>query len=460
MHCIFLSSFPAYPPWLHDRVMTEQSNNLRSRLQHGISWNIVSAISTQGSVFLANVFVANLLGKAVFGEFGMIQSTILTISGIAQVATGITATKYVAEFRSVDKERAGRILGLCSAFTSVTAGIACLLLLVGAPWLATATLKAPQLSGGLMIASGFVLFAVINGYQTGALAGLEAYRSMARVGVIQGVAHLAVCTLAAWCWGLEGGVGGLTCSAFIRWYLNKRALTIESRRHSIEILYANIWLERKILFGFALPAAISGLTTMPALWLANSFLVRQPDGFAQMGLYSAASTFRIIVMFLPVLLNSVGTSLLNNQRGLGNEMRFRKVFWANFTMTLGAVFVGSLFIAFAGRWLLQAFGKDFGEGYTVLLILLLSTIIEAAALTFYQIIQSKEKMWLSFFAVALPRDSLLVVLAYYLIPCYGATGLASAYAISWVLALLTILICVYFLKINTTNSHMQVGVVN
>jgi len=419
----------------------------------------MSAICTQGSVFLTNVFVANLLGKAVFGEFGMIQSTILTISGIAQVATGITATKYVAELRSTDRQRTGRILGLCSLFTIITAGISFALLLLGAHWLASTTLKAPQLSRGLMITSGFVLFSVINGFQTGALAGLEGYRSLARVGVIQGVVHLAVCTIAAWYYGLEGVLGGLTFSAFIRWYLHKRALAIESSKHSIVITYTDIWSERKILFGFALPAAISGLTSMPALWLANSFLVRQPDGFAQMGLYSAASTFRIIVMFLPILLNSVGTSLLNNQMGLGNEMRFRKVFWANFTMILGSVFAGSIFFALAGRWLLQSFGKGFDEGYYVLLILLLSTLIEAGALSFYQIIQSKEKMWLSFFAVALPRDSLLVLLAYFFIPYLGATGLALAYTISWTLAFLAILICVYYLKINT-GSNQRLGVVN
>ena len=291
------------------------STNLRSRLQHGISWNIVSAIFTQGSVFLTNVFVANLLGKEVFGEFGMIQSTLLTMSGIAQVATGMTATKYVAEFRSTNKEKAGRILGLCSAFTFITACIACLLLLVGAPWLATTTLKAPHLSRGLMIASGFVLFSVINGYQTGALAGLEGYRALARAGVIQGGVHLAVCTLSAWYFGLDGVLGGLTFSAFFRWYIHKRALHLESCKHSIAIIYTNFWLERKILFGFALPAAISGFTSMPALWLANSFLVRQSEGFAQIGLYSAANTFRTIVMFLPILLNSVGMSLLNNQIG-------------------------------------------------------------------------------------------------------------------------------------------------
>jgi len=109
--------------------MAVPQTGLRARFLHGITWNVVNALFTQGSVFLSNVIIANLLGREIFGEYGMIQSTLLTVSGIAQVATGITATKYVAEYRSTDKEKTGRILGLCSTVTFLTGCVATLLLL-------------------------------------------------------------------------------------------------------------------------------------------------------------------------------------------------------------------------------------------------------------------------------------------------------------------------------------------
>jgi len=421
---------------------TINEGGLRLRFTQGIIWNVVGAVFTQGSVFLVNVVVANLLGKDVYGEFGMIQSTLLTLTGIAQVATGMMATKYVAEFRLIDKEKTGRILGLCSMVTFITAGIATLLLLFGAQWLSNSALNAPRLASGLMISSGFVLFSVINGYQAGALAGLEGYRALVRAGVFQGAIHMVICTLGAWCFGLEGVLGSLVASAFFRWCIYRSALGYECRKNSIIVTYNNAWSERKIIYRFALPAAISGLTSMPALWLANAFLVQQKDGFSQMGLYSAANIFRTMVVFLPVLINNVGMSLLNNQQGIGNISNYRKIFWANFGVTVITVLSGALFFTLSGPWLLNMFGKSFAEGFPVLMILMVSTIPESISVATFQIIQSHEMMWLSFFAVSLPRDLLIVILSYFLIPTYGAAGLASSYATSWVLASVIIMIIV------------------
>ena len=57
---------------------------------------------------------------------------------------------------------------------------------------------------------------------------------------------------------------------------------------------------------------------MPMIWLANSFLVRQPGGYGEMALYSAANNLRILVLFLPNVMNSVGLSVLNNEKAKGD----------------------------------------------------------------------------------------------------------------------------------------------
>jgi O-antigen/teichoic acid export membrane protein len=411
----------------------------------GVTWNVFGAAFTQGSVFLANIIIANLVGRNVFGEYGMIQSTLVAFGAVAQVATGITATKYVAEFRTVDKERTGRILGLCSAVTLVTGAVATFALVLGAPWLASSLLKSPHLSRGIVISAGFVLLTVMNGYQVGALAGLENYRAIARSGAIQGVFHLAACSLFTYLWGLEGALGGLVAGAFARWYLFHMMLKTAAREQEIPITYGGIWAERGIILRFALPAAISGLSTMPALWLANTFLVRQPGGFSQMGLYSAANTLRTAVIFVPLLVNNVGTSLLNNQRGLGDAVRYRKVFWFNLAATAAVAIAGALAVAATGPYLLRMFGKEFTGGTGILVILMLSTLPESLAIAGAQVVQSQEKMWLSFFLVALPRDICVVALSYYLAPLQGAAGLAWAYTISWVLTLVTVFFMVCFI---------------
>jgi len=404
---------------------------LRGRFQRGIYWNVVSAILNNGANFVTNIAIANLLGREIFGEYGMIQSTLMTFVGIAQAAGGITATKYVAEFRSSNKERAGRVLGLCSATTFATGAFATVLILLSAPWLASTTLKASSLTRPLEIASAVVFFTVVNAYQMGALAGLESYRGSALANGLQGPIQLGICSLSAWWWGLQGATLGLLVTAALRWLILRLVLKREAHRQGIFLGFTGLWQERSILFRFALPAALGGLSAGPAIWLGNTFLVRQPAGYSQLALFSAALNLKSVVMFLPLLLNNVGMSLLNNQRGENNEQRYRKVFWTNMFLTVGTALLGAGFIGIFGRHLLRLYGKTFPEGQHILFLLLLVAVIEAVGLAFYQVIQSREKMWLSVGLISLPRDILFVLLSYWLVPLNGALGLSIAYAVAW-----------------------------
>ncbi len=401
------------------------------RFTRGVTWNIVSAVFTQGSVFLTNVIIANILGRKVFGEFGMIQNTVLNVAGMASLSIGVTATKYIAEFRSSDKARAGRILGLCASVSVVTAMISTLLIILTASWLASDILKAPHLTFGIVISSGIIFFTVVNGYQTGALAGLEGYGSLAKAGAIQGIFYLSLCSLFAHFWSLEGALAGLAISFCFRWYIFNRALKRECDLQKISVNNRDWWRERNIITRFAIPSAAIGFLTMPALWLANVLLVRQPDGYAQMGIFSAAYTVRTMIIFLPSLINNVGMSLLNHQMGMKNSLNYKRVYLTNIALTLLVVLTGSLFVMLTGQWLLRAFGKEFTEGYAVLFILVFSAIAETLTYALYQVIQSQGKMWLSFFSINAPWCIAFIISAYCLIPASMAKGLAWAYLTAW-----------------------------
>lgn len=92
---------------------------LRSRLGRAVIWSVIESAFNQGSTLLVNLVVANLLGRRVFGEYAIVQATLLTIGTIAQLSTGYTAAKYVAEYRSRDPPRAGRILRFCRRISAV-----------------------------------------------------------------------------------------------------------------------------------------------------------------------------------------------------------------------------------------------------------------------------------------------------------------------------------------------------
>src|SRR3954465_9073982 len=106
------------------RPYSAVSGSIRKRFGHGVAWNLFDTVLTQGSVFVTTMLLARILGKEVFGELGMIQSTMQTLATVAQLAAGFTATKYVAEYRDTNKARTGRILGLCSVMTFANGALA------------------------------------------------------------------------------------------------------------------------------------------------------------------------------------------------------------------------------------------------------------------------------------------------------------------------------------------------
>lgn len=403
-------------------------------MHSGVALNLVGAVFNQGSTLAVNVLVANLLGREIFGQYTMVLATVASVASLAQLSMGYTATKHVAEFRSVEPAKASRILGVCAAVAGAAALVAAIALVVFAEWLAGPVLGAPDLARELRVAAIAVFFTVVNGFMAGALAGLEGYPALARAGIASGTVYALVCSLAAWNYGLDGAVAGVAASAFAQFLIIAMFFGRETKRQGVPLTFRGLSRERNVLLHFALPASLGGLLSQPALWIASAIVVRQAGGYHQLALFGAAHSFRTMVLFLPQVVNNVGMSLLNNQRRMSPDGYWR-VFRMNAALSsLTAALPAALFLL-AGAPLLKLFGDGFVEGQSVLAILLGAAIIEAIALAAYQIVVSRGQIWASLGFVSLPRDLTIVLLAAALAPTLGAAGLATAYLVGWLLAL-------------------------
>lgn len=400
----------------------------------------------QGSTFAGSIIIANLLGREAFGQYSIIQTTLVSLAAVATFGTPNTALQFAAEYRSTDKAKAGRILALCSAIAAGAAFIAGLLLLLGSPWLAVHQLKAPKMAFYLIFTAATVIFAVMVTYQLAALSGLESYHLVGKAGVVSGSLYLIIFTLGTWRLGLTGAVAGTLISFIIQWIILTVFLKQELSNQGIHLHFREMARERGVVPAFLLPAASINLSTMLAVWLINLALVRQHNGYTQMALYTAANNLRLLVLFGPNIVNLVGLSVLNNQMGLGERTGYKKVFWTNTAIVSGIALLGASTAALAGPWLLRIFGKDFGHGYPVLLILLLSTIMEAPWMSlFCALLGKQQNRWIIFGVVCVPRDCLLVLLAYVLAPVYHALGVAIAYLAAVTLAFMITVGLVVFL---------------
>lgn len=429
---------------------------MRGRMTHAVGWNTIATVFNQGSTFLINIILAHLLARRAFGQYAMIQTTLAVVASMAQLASGYTATKYVAEYRDKDPDRAGRILGLCAVVSIAMGLLATAALMLGAQSLASGTLNEPQLAGGLMIAGGVVFFSVMNGFLLGALAGLESYPALGKAGIVSGTLYVALCALGARTAGVNGALAGAALSALFQSLILWTLVVREAAGRHISIRWSAAWKETEIFLRFSIPAALSGFVSLPAIWLANALLAQQPHGYEQLALFSAANNFRIIVLFLPNTLNGVGMSVLNNQRGAGEEARFRQLFWANVAFTAAIVLIGGAAVTLSGRWLLGLFGREFQDAYPVLIVLMAAALAESLALAAYQSIQSHGRLWISFAGVAVPCYSALVIVASLLAPGRGAVGLAWAYVACWSVALAAVWLMVWRLGVWSSPARPRV----
>jgi O-antigen/teichoic acid export membrane protein len=107
---------------------------LGSRLVLGVFWSAIGAVVSRSLALVAGIVIARLIGKAAFGEYGVIQSTLSMFSAFAMFGVGLTATKHIAEFRRADPERTGRIVGMSYGLAGSAIAVG-LLMQVAAGWL-------------------------------------------------------------------------------------------------------------------------------------------------------------------------------------------------------------------------------------------------------------------------------------------------------------------------------------
>jgi O-antigen/teichoic acid export membrane protein len=407
------------------------AGSLRARFALGVFWSLAGAVVSRGFLLAASVVCARFLGREGFGALGMIQSTAGIFGIFAGLGLGLTATKYVSEFRRQDPKRAGRILALSASVAFVSGSIITVLMILLAPYLAQHVLATPQLAAPLMIGSGLAFFGAINGAQTGALAGFEAFKTIARVNIFAGVASFPLIVLGVWRGGLQGAIWGSVAALGINWALNNRALRRECANAAISYQFADWRRELGILHRFSLPAFLGSILVVSAIWACNALLGSQPGGYAELGLYAAADKWRVMIVFVPTYVFAMVVPVLSNLHGEGDRRGFQKVFRANLQLNGSLALLAAIGIAAFAAPIMAIYGNSFRGGRLILIVLSFSAIAEVLSAMLGQPLIAAHQMWWRF-GFSLVFVALLLGSAWALIPKGGAIGLAVAYAVAYV----------------------------
>lgn len=409
---------------------------LQRRFASGFFWSLTGAVGAQGAGLLASIFVARMLGRAEFGAFGILHSTVMMFGLFSDFGQGLTATKYVAELRSTDPDRAGRIVALSDLVALGTGCVISLALVVAAPWLALHTLEAPELTNELRIAALVPLIAGMSSVQVGALSGMESFRAVAGANLLKGMISLPATVGLTWWLGLRGAVLGVVLTAVCGWLINRVVLRRECRRAGIITSYRSCGAERGVLWRFSLPALAAGLIAPPVIWFCNTLLVGLPDGYAQLGVLTAARQWQGVLTFLPQISATVTIPILASLGltgpGGGQE---RSVEVSHFVLQ-SVVWAVALPMILFSRPILSAYGDGFSQGAMVLVLLAGGTAVGYLGSAMGSLIVAQGRMWLGAGQNA-AWAGLVLLTTYLTVDRLGASGLALGFVVGYTLQLLT-----------------------
>lgn len=422
-----------FPGCIRQRMEHLLASPLGGRLARGAFWSLIGTTFSKGCATVSWIIVGRMLGKENFGELNMVQNTVGMFGAAAGLGMGMAAAKHVAEYRQTDPARAGRFIGLASAATWLTSVLLAGLLVLLSPWLARETLGAPQLAGWLALSSLLLIFSGIAGAQQGTLGGLEAFKAIATINVVVGMFSFPLLLLGTWWDGVGGALWALIASAVMNCVLNFIHVRRQTRVNHIEVRYRGCMKESRVFWDFNLPGMLNTMLSAAVIWAVGAMLVRHSSSFGDLGIYNAVQRMRLIPENVAAMLLAPMLPVLSDSFARKDMTSYSRTLIVSYTIATLAIIPFAL-VQIAAPWVtLLPFGSEYHGGEPVVLWVMLATLTYALLWPMGNIFISMGRLWFALMIGAL-QSVLTLGLSWWLIPHFGAAGLALAAAIAVVLA--------------------------
>ncbi len=151
------------------------------------------------------------------------------------------------------------------------------------------------------------------GIQTGALSGLEAFRTVARIKLIVSVIEIPLIIFGVVLYQLNGALYVAIAVTALNYYLNSVELRKQCLLSGVSIQYARLKESLPVVWTYAFPAFLSGILGTIFIWISNTLLVNQSNGYGEMGILSAANQWKMVIAFLPGVISSVAIPILASE---------------------------------------------------------------------------------------------------------------------------------------------------
>jgi O-antigen/teichoic acid export membrane protein len=398
---------------------------LRRRLLSGTSWQVGLALAGRLFTFLLNVLQGRYLGVAGYGQLSLVQNTLQFLTLFAGAAAGSTCTKYLSELRATQPARVQRILAFSIGIVVVGSLAAGGLLALWASPIAVHFLHQPSMAPLLRLSSIALIAICISGTWGGVLFGFQLFRTEAIIRFVQAFAWFAICVALmrlAGVWGavLAYDIASVLSMALLFWFgiraLGKQRLRLDFR---------NALQERGVFKEYSLAVMMTAAVTLGSQYAVFALLSRSPDGAIASGRFFAAFQYRLVIQYVPMMVQVTAGPLVAELLGASQRERAGRLYYTILGgISLSLAGLSLVMVAFSG-WLLGLFGKGF-HGSPLLFASVMAYAVTVAGNNLASMaLQMHGKPWIAFRADAVAAVVILIM-AFTLIGPYQDVGAAIA----------------------------------
>ena len=404
------------------------------RISVGVAWTAAGTCLARGATLIGAIVLARWVGKDMFGEIAVLQSTVGLFQAFGAFGLGLAATRFVAGDRNnfdivTTRARA------CLQITALTSFLAALFLWYGAAFVADRGLNMPTLASPLRAAALCLPSACLTSTALGILIGLECFRGAAVLTVVSSVVP-ALCIVPG---ATSAGAFGAACALSISSALVAVAGLVVLAYvlgHSRALLWGSSESrEWRAILAFSLATVTGSLFLAPVNWLTTSFVVRLPGGAGQIAVFNVANQWRTAILFLPAIVCQVLLPFLSDLRTSDDQRRYYTFVRLSIVASCLTALACAVPISLLSHQIMSSYGNGFVEGAQIIVILAFSAVLIAGANAVGQFLAAENQMW---FGAALNGAWAAVIIAVsWQLRGSGAKGLAVASTLAYVLHAMT-----------------------
>lgn len=371
------------------KIKNNISNLYRNKIVKDSSWSVLGSVLGYGFSLLAGIIIARYMGSQSYGQYGMIKNTLLYVSIVSTFGLGITSTKFIAEniiSKLIKLEDIYLSTVLLTSFISFIFGS----ILFFFSYDISIILDAPSLSNPLKITAFILFFNSLNSAQVGLMSGFSLFKEIAISRFVYGVVLLLFSVPLFWYFDFNGAIFGLLLSYVFSCFVNHLFLNKKVKLFFLNYREATFKNTLSYLLKFSFPITIQEGIYAFTRWFSLFILVKYSN-YEQLGLYSAAVQWAVVILFIPNMLRNVTLSHLS--KTYNNPSRHKKILLLMLAIGGVATLVPSIIVVISAKYIVAFYGVTFSSMVLVLQVVSLSTIFDSAINIVTQDYISVNKTW-------------------------------------------------------------------